>query len=39
VDDPNVNAAKEVMAQYGKSIDDLKDKMLLFGSQQEPTHA
>ena len=38
VDDPNVNAAKDVMDQYGKTIDDLKSKMLLFNSQQEPAN-
>jgi sulfhydrogenase subunit delta len=35
VDDPNVNAAKDVMAEYGKTIEDLRGKMLLFGSKQE----
>jgi sulfhydrogenase subunit delta len=35
VDDPNVNAARDVMAEYGKTIDDLRGKMLLFGSKQE----
>jgi sulfhydrogenase subunit delta len=35
VDKPNVNAAKDVMAEYGKTIDDLSGKMLLFGSKQE----
>ncbi len=39
VDDPNVNAAKDVMEKYGKTIDDLKSKMLLFGSKQEHTEA
>lgn len=37
VDDPNVEAAVEVMARHGKTIDDLRSKMLLFGSQQEFT--
>jgi len=37
VSNPNVKAATEVMAQYGKTMDDLKEKMLLFGSQQEFT--
>jgi len=37
VDDPNVNAAKDVMEKYGKTIEDLKHKMLLFGSKQEHT--
>jgi len=35
VDNPNVNAAKDVMDQYGKTIDDLSGKMLLFGTEQE----
>jgi len=35
VEDPNVQAARDVMAHYGKSIDDLRSKMLLFGGQQE----
>jgi len=35
VDDPNVNAAKEVMEQYGKTVEDLKQKALLFNSKQE----
>jgi coenzyme F420-reducing hydrogenase gamma subunit len=38
VDNPNVNAAKDVMSQYGKTMDDLKDRMMLFGSRQEPTY-
>jgi len=37
VDDPNVNAAKDVLEKYGKTIEDLKHKMLLFGSKQEHT--
>ncbi len=37
VDDPNVNAAKDILEKYGKTIDDLKSKMLLFNSKQEPT--
>lgn len=37
VDEPNVHAATEVMAQYGKTIEDLRSKMLLFGSKQEFT--
>jgi hypothetical protein len=35
VDKPNVNAAKDVMAEYGKTLEDLRGKMLLFGSKQE----
>ena len=35
VDDPNVNAARDVMDQYGKTIDDLSGKLVLFGNKQE----
>jgi sulfhydrogenase subunit delta len=35
VDDPNVNAAKEVMDTYGKTIEDLKEKIILFNRGQE----
>ena len=37
VDNPNVNAAKDVMSQYGKTIADLRSRTLLFGSKQEYT--
>lgn len=37
VDDPNVNAAKDVMEEYGKTIDDLRSRMLLYNSKQEQT--
>jgi len=37
VDNPNVDAAKEVINKYALNIDDLKTKMVLFGSKQEPT--
>lgn len=37
VDDPNVQAAREVMEHYGKTMDDLKSRLLLFGSGQEKT--
>jgi coenzyme F420-reducing hydrogenase gamma subunit len=37
VDSPNVEAAKDVITRYGLSVDDLKTKMVLFGSKQEPT--
>ncbi len=37
VDNPNVQAAKDVITRFGLSIDDLKTKMVLFGSRQEPT--
>jgi coenzyme F420-reducing hydrogenase gamma subunit len=39
VDRPNVNAAKDVMAKYGRTVDDLMGKMLLFNSKQEITNA
>lgn len=32
VDDPNVNAAQDVMNTYGKTVDDLKGRMALFNS-------
>jgi coenzyme F420-reducing hydrogenase gamma subunit len=35
VEDPNVNAARDVMDQYGKTLEDLRGKMMLFGSAQE----
>lgn len=37
IDAPNVDAAKDVIVRYGLNIDDLKTKMVLFGSKQEPT--
>lgn len=37
VDNPNVDAAQDIMRHYGKTIDDLKGQMLLFGSKQEHT--
>jgi sulfhydrogenase subunit delta len=37
VDNPNVNAAKDVIEKYGLDVDDLKNKMVLFGSKQGPT--
>jgi len=37
VDDPNVNAAADVMKDYGKTVEDLKSRMVLFGSGQEHT--
>ncbi|MBN1808008.1 MAG: cytochrome B [Planctomycetes bacterium] len=33
--DPNVDAAKEVMDKYKKTVDDLRDRILLFNSKQE----
>jgi sulfhydrogenase subunit delta len=35
---PNVKAARDVMDKYGKTADDLKGKLLLFGSGQEPSN-
>ena len=32
VDDPNVNAAKDVMDKYGRTLEDLKGRMVLFNS-------
>jgi sulfhydrogenase subunit delta len=37
VKDPNVDAAKDIMDEYGLTVDDLKGKMLLFNSKQEHT--
>ncbi|MCX5637998.1 MAG: cytochrome B [Planctomycetota bacterium] len=37
VDNPNVEAAKEVMKKYNLTLDDLKTKMVLFGSRQGST--
>ncbi|NIA31663.1 MAG: hypothetical protein GWP06_17360 [Actinobacteria bacterium] len=34
VDNPNVDAAKDVIEKYGLNIDDLQSKMILFGSKQ-----
>lgn len=39
VDNPNVNAARDVMNKYGKTMQDLQTRLELFNSQQEPTHA
>lgn len=38
VDNPNVDAAKDVIARYGLNIESLKTKMVLFGSKKEPTN-
>jgi coenzyme F420-reducing hydrogenase gamma subunit len=37
VDNPNVNSAKEVMEQYHQTIENLRGRMMLFGSKQEQT--
>ncbi|MBP8303360.1 MAG: hypothetical protein KBE04_04450 [Phycisphaerae bacterium] len=36
-DNPNVEAAQDVIIRYGQDVASLKLKMNLFGSQQEPT--
>jgi coenzyme F420-reducing hydrogenase gamma subunit len=38
IDDPNVNAAKDVMERYRKTVEDLRSRLLLFNSQQEHAH-
>jgi len=38
IDDPNINAAKDVIERYGLSIEMLKSKMTLFGTGQEPNN-
>jgi len=38
VPEPNVNAAKEVMERYGRTVEELKGRLLLFNSTQEPTN-
>lgn len=35
IDDPNINAAKDVMTKYRKTIADLKSRLWLFNSKQE----
>jgi coenzyme F420-reducing hydrogenase gamma subunit len=37
VDKPNVPAAKEVMVKYGLTVEQLKSKLVIFGSKQRPT--
>jgi sulfhydrogenase subunit delta len=37
VDNPNINAAQDVMDYFGKTIDDLRGKMMLFGSPVKDT--
>ena len=38
IDKPNVTAAKDVIEKYGLTVEDLKSKMVLFGSAQGPTN-
>ena len=37
IDNPNVDAAKDVMDKYGLTVEQLQSKMVLFGSRQEAT--
>ncbi len=37
IDNPNVDAAKEVIEKHNLNVEDLKSKMELFTSKQEPT--
>ena len=37
IDNPNVDAARDVIERFRLDIDALKEKMILFGSKQEPT--
>ena len=37
IDNPNVDAAKDVIDKHNLTVDDLKTKMVLFGSKQGPT--
>jgi coenzyme F420-reducing hydrogenase gamma subunit len=37
IPNPNVNAAKDIIERFGLDIEDLKTKMVLFGSKQEHT--
>lgn len=36
VDDPNVNAARDVMAKYGRTVDELRSRMELFNQTGGP---
>ncbi len=38
IDNPNVDAAKDVIEKYGLNVETLKNKMVLFGSRQGPTN-
>lgn len=38
VDDPNVNAAHDVMELYGKDLKDFRHRLVLFNSDQEKAH-
>jgi coenzyme F420-reducing hydrogenase gamma subunit len=39
VDEPNVNAARDIMDKYGKTIEDLQGRIALFNSAQETGNA
>ncbi len=39
VDNPNVDAAKDVIDKHGLNVEQLKSKMVLFGTGQGPTNA
>jgi len=35
LDDPNLNAAKDIMEKYRKTADDLRDRLLMFNSRPQ----
>jgi len=39
VDEPNINGARDVMARYRKTVEDLQSRLVLFNSEQEQPHA
>lgn len=39
VDEPNVNGARDVMARYRRTVDELKSRMVLFNSDRETPNA
>jgi len=38
VDNPNVDAAKDVIEKHGLTVEELRSKMVLFGSEKRPTN-
>jgi len=38
VDNPNVDAAKDVIERHGLTVEELRSKMVLFGSEKRPTN-
>jgi coenzyme F420-reducing hydrogenase gamma subunit len=38
IDNPNMDAAKDVMDKYNLSVDELRSKLVLFGSKQGPSY-